>query len=211
MQLTLAYHVHHYVRFVQQTFVYKNTTIPASAVTYFFKIKKFICLFYFSLLIMSKDFAVFNEKILVDDVRLISWCPTADLVLLVSPEDTISLYRSSAKVTMIWSLKTITRSRIKIVTWKPDGLFWSNEHKQINNTTFLGKEVVIGYEDGTVYKVDTAYHSPKLVQCWTPTTDELSCAPITSLVWINYQYKKKHMNIVKLNIFVFCIKLIYFD
>lgn len=70
---------------------------------------------------MSDDFAIFNETILADDVRLMSWCPTADLVLVVSNEDAISLYRSYPEVTKMWSLRTNTRSIIRIVTWDPNG------------------------------------------------------------------------------------------
>lgn len=71
---------------------------------------------------MSKEsFAFFNEKLLVDDIKFISWCPTADLVLLVSPKDTLSLFRSGEEVHKIWSLKNTTHSEIRIVTWKPNG------------------------------------------------------------------------------------------
>ncbi|KAG2207558.1 hypothetical protein INT47_004308 [Mucor saturninus] len=127
---------------------------------------------------MAEFFDAFYEKFLPDDVRIMSWCPTADLLLLVSPEDTISLYRTHPKASKIWSLKTVTRSIIKLVTWCPNG-----------------KEVVIGYEDGSVNRVNAAYHSPELVPCWTPNSDDLSPAPVTSLVWIHFEFTKKHMNI----------------
>jgi hypothetical protein len=64
---------------------------------------------------------LFNEKLLVDDVKIISWCPTADLVLLVSPYNTISLFRNGIVVNKIWTLKNKADSEIKIVTWKPNG------------------------------------------------------------------------------------------
>lgn len=158
---------------------------------------------------MLQDFDIFYEKILPDEVKFMSWCPTADLVLLVSPEDTISLYRTHPKATKIWSLKTVTRSVIRLVTWCPNGLLQSFLIiiYMIKITQyFIGKEVVIGYEDGSVNRVNAAYHSPKLVQCWTPKPDNLSPAPITSLVWIHYEFKKKHMNIVKKKTSIFfCI------
>lgn len=57
-----------------------------------------------------------------------------------------------------------------------------------------GKEFVLGCENGVVYKVDITYHTPVITPCWTPAdTDNLS---ILSLVWVNYQHKKKQMDIV---------------
>ncbi|KAK4518358.1 uncharacterized protein ATC70_001711 [Mucor velutinosus] len=122
------------------------------------------------------SFSFSEEKLLVDDVKLISWCPTTDLVLLVSPTNTLSLYRSGITVTRVWSIQHQVESNINVVTWKPNG-----------------KEFVLGCENGAVYKVDITYHTPVITPCWTPThSDNL---PILSLVWINYEFKKKQMDI----------------
>lgn len=70
----------------------------------------------------KEPFELFDEKILVDNVSIISWCPTADLVLLVSPDNTMSFYRNENVVKKLWTLENVTDSEIKIVTWKPNGL-----------------------------------------------------------------------------------------
>ncbi|GAA5804095.1 hypothetical protein HPULCUR_009581 [Helicostylum pulchrum] len=124
---------------------------------------------------MSEPFELFNEKLLADNIQIISWCPTADLVLLVSHENTISLYRKGIEVTKLWSLKNAAWSEIKIVTWKPNG-----------------KELVIGCVNGNVYRIDITYHTPKMYPCWSPVEEPAS---ITSLVWINYEYKKGQTDI----------------
>jgi hypothetical protein len=64
-------------------------------------------------------FPLFHEKLLADQVKLISWCPTADLVLLVSPSNTVSLYRGG--ITKIWSFNHEADSVIKNIAWKPNG------------------------------------------------------------------------------------------
>lgn len=73
----------------------------------------------------TKDpFAFFNEKLLVDEVSIISWCPTADLVLLVSPEGAMSLFRNENVVNKMWSLDPLSTSKLNVVTWKPNGSFF---------------------------------------------------------------------------------------
>lgn len=63
---------------------------------------------------------------------------------------------------------------------------------------FKGKEFVVGYEDGVVYKVDITYHDPRTSKCWPPDPSENSEMPnsVTALVWINYEYRKKPLDIV---------------
>jgi hypothetical protein len=71
----------------------------------------------------TKDpFASFDEKLLVDDVSIISWCPTADLVLLVSTNRSMSLFRNEDVVKKLWTLENVSDSEIELVTWKPNGL-----------------------------------------------------------------------------------------
>lgn len=53
---------------------------------------------------------------------------------------------------------------------------------------------MLGCENGVVYKVDITYHTPVITPCWTPANTDN--AAILSLVWKNYEYKKKQMNIV---------------
>lgn len=67
------------------------------------------------------SFPLSEEKLLADDVKLISWCPTTDLVLLVSPSNTLSLYRSGIKIVRIWSIQHRASTDINVVTWKPNG------------------------------------------------------------------------------------------
>jgi hypothetical protein len=55
---------------------------------------------------------------------------------------------------------------------------------------------VIGCENGAVFKVDITYHAPRMSPCWSPQPSNRSNS-ITSLVWINYEFKKKHMDIVR--------------
>ena len=150
----------------------------------------------------KKPFALFNEKVLSDDVSIISWCPTADLVLLVSHQGLMSLYRNEHVVNKIWSLASESGSPIKIVTWKPNGLCAKTRKglKRVRYLIFIfrnnvGKEFVIGHEDGTVYRIDITYHKPRIFRCWKPS--EASSASVTSLVWIDYELKKKEMDIVK--------------
>lgn len=66
-------------------------------------------------------FTFSEEKLLVDDVKLVSWCPTTDLVLLVSPTNTLSLYRSGITITRVWSMQDQVESNVNVVTWKPNG------------------------------------------------------------------------------------------
>lgn len=66
-------------------------------------------------------FTFSEEKLLVDDVKLVSWCPTTDLVLLVSPTNTLSLYRSGITITRVWSIQHQVESNVNVVTWKPNG------------------------------------------------------------------------------------------
>lgn len=91
---------------------------------------------------MSEPFELFNEKLLADNIQIISWSPTADLVLLVSRENTISLYRKREEVNKVWSLENTAWSEIKIVTWKPNGSYFLRRHpfffaRKKKVTTFL--------------------------------------------------------------------------
>lgn len=61
-------------------------------------------------------------------------------------------------------------------------------------TGSIGKEFVLGCENGVVYKVDITYHTPVITPCWMPANTDNTA--ILSLVWNNYEYKKKQMNIV---------------
>ncbi|EPB91541.1 hypothetical protein HMPREF1544_01672 [Mucor circinelloides 1006PhL] len=124
----------------------------------------------------AASFSFSQEKLLVDDAKLVSWCPTTDLVLLVSPTNTLTLYRSGITITRVWSVQHQVESNVNVVTWKPNG-----------------KEFVLGCENGVVYKVDITYHTPVITPCWTPANTDN--AAILSLVWNNYEYKKKQMNI----------------
>lgn len=67
------------------------------------------------------SFSFSEQKLLVDDVNFISWCPTTDLVLLVSPTNMLSLYRSGITITRVWSIQHELNYDITAVTWKPDG------------------------------------------------------------------------------------------
>lgn len=128
----------------------------------------------------KEPFATFNQKLLLDQVSIISWCPTADLVLLVSTEGSMSLYRNENVVKKMWSLDPLSAAKINVVTWRPNG-----------------KEFVAGYEDGSVYKVDITYHDPRTSKCWSPEPHENSERPnsTTALAWINYEYRKKPLDI----------------
>ncbi|KAI8080750.1 uncharacterized protein B0P05DRAFT_469028 [Gilbertella persicaria] len=121
------------------------------------------------------SFPLFGEKILYEDIKFISWCPTTDLVLFVSPLNHLFLYRNG--VDLVWSVEDQIDSDIRVTTWNPNG-----------------KEFVLGCEDGTVYKVDIRYHSPSISPCWHETNPEKN-VPITSLVWTNYNYNKSQMKI----------------
>ncbi|KAL9540508.1 hypothetical protein MBANPS3_009640 [Mucor bainieri] len=129
-------------------------------------------------------FAFSEQKLLMDDVKLMAWCPTTDLVLLVSPTNTLSLYRSGITITLVWSIQHSVESNVNAVTWKPNG-----------------KEFVLGCENGVVYKVDITYHTPVITPCWTPANSD--GLPILSLVWVNYDYKKKQMDIDGFDIHAF--------
>ncbi|KAG1147680.1 hypothetical protein G6F37_003072 [Rhizopus arrhizus] len=123
----------------------------------------------------NEDFAHFTKEILVDPAKLISWCPTADLVLIVSPDDNISLYRFTIKqLTLLWT--SAFDSTITAVTWKPNG-----------------KELVIGCENGIVYKVDTRYENLKISPCWSSNAAEKSA--IRCFAWTTYDTKKTQENI----------------
>jgi hypothetical protein len=140
----------------------------------------------------NQAFPLFNEKLLADQVKLISWCPTADLVLLVSPTNAVSLYRGGT--VKIWSFDHETESIINNIAWKPNGknIFTPRLRLHQAHIFSTGKEFVLGCENGIVHKVDVTYHSPRISRCWTSSTP----TPVTSLVWINYEFKKKQMDIV---------------
>ncbi|CEP14083.1 hypothetical protein [Parasitella parasitica] len=122
------------------------------------------------------SFSFSEQKLLVDDVKFISWCPTTDLVLLVSPTNMLSLYRSGITITRVWSIQHELNYDMTAVTWKPDG-----------------KEFALGCDNGAVYRVDIAYYKPVITPCWIPLSD--SCRAVMSLVWINYEFKKKQIDI----------------
>ncbi|KAI7905958.1 uncharacterized protein BX663DRAFT_246907 [Cokeromyces recurvatus] len=122
---------------------------------------------------VEESFSLFNENILEDRVKLISWCPTTDILLVVSPENTLSLFRHGN--TLLWSIEDEIKSNVKVIAWEPNG-----------------KRFVLGCENGTVYKVDITHYLPKISFCWTPTDGS---SPIVSLVWLNYEFKKKQIDI----------------
>ncbi|KAI9478240.1 MAG: hypothetical protein EXX96DRAFT_484501 [Benjaminiella poitrasii] len=124
---------------------------------------------------MKGGFSLFGENILEDKVKLISWCPTTDLVLIVSPTNTISLFRHGD--TLLWSIADEIESAIKVITWEPNG-----------------KTFALGCENGAVYKVDITHYLPKISFCWSPTS-EFSPSPTVTLVWLNYEFKKKQIEI----------------
>lgn len=72
------------------------------------------------------------------------------------------------------------------------------------NESLSGKEFVLGCDNGVVYKVDITYHTPVISPCWIPSTqDSQSAFPILSLVWTNYEYKKKKIDIVSISLSFF--------
>lgn len=78
---------------------------------------------------LNEDFAHFAKEILVEPAKFISWCPIADLVLIVSPDDNISLYRFTIKqLTLLWT--SAFDSTITAVTWKPNGTFKQQNMKK---------------------------------------------------------------------------------
>ncbi|KAG1050081.1 hypothetical protein G6F43_007622 [Rhizopus delemar] len=124
---------------------------------------------------LNEDFAHFAKEILVEPAKFISWCPIADLVLIVSSDDNISLYRFTIKkLTLLWT--SAFDSTITAVTWKPNG-----------------KELVIGCESGIVYKVDTRYENLKISPCWSSNAAERSA--ICCLAWTTYDTKKAQEDI----------------
>ncbi|OAC98064.1 hypothetical protein MUCCIDRAFT_115581 [Mucor lusitanicus CBS 277.49] len=134
--------------------------------------------------IADTSFSFSEQNLLIDDVKLISWCPTTDLVLLVSPTNTLSLYRSGITITRVWSIQHQVENNVNVVAWKPNG-----------------KEFVLGCDNGAVYKVDITYPTPAITPCWTPANS--GHIPILSLVWINYEFKKKQMDIDGFDIHAF--------
>jgi hypothetical protein len=71
----------------------------------------------------------------------------------------------------------------------------------------LGKEFVFGCRNGIVHKVDITYHEPRVSHCWSPSLSRESEEnfSITALDWVNYEFKKKQMDIVRLLFFEFCM------
>lgn len=70
----------------------------------------------------NNDFTHFAKRILTDPAKFISWCPVSDLLLIVSPDNALSLYRVAIKqLTLLWSSETAFDSTITSITWKPDG------------------------------------------------------------------------------------------
>ncbi|CEI91808.1 hypothetical protein RMCBS344292_06086 [Rhizopus microsporus] len=69
----------------------------------------------------NNDFTHFAKRILTDPAKFISWCPVSDLLLIVSPDNALSLYRVAIKqLTLLWSSETAFDSTITSVTWRPD-------------------------------------------------------------------------------------------
>ncbi|CEG75196.1 hypothetical protein RMATCC62417_10280 [Rhizopus microsporus] len=123
----------------------------------------------------NNDFTHFAKRILTDPAKFISWCPVSDLLLIVSLDNALSLYRVAIKqLTLLWSSETTFDSTITSVTWKPDG-----------------KELAIGCENGVVYKVDTRYESFCISQCWPPEKSSRPFSAIRSLFWTHYESEKK--------------------
>lgn len=78
----------------------------------------------------NNDFTHFAKRILTDPAKFISWCPVSDLLLIVSPDNALSLYRVAIKqLTLLWSSETAFDSTITSVTWKPDGTLERDSNK----------------------------------------------------------------------------------
>jgi hypothetical protein len=70
--------------------------------------------------------------------------------------------------------------------------------KKADWCNYLGKELVIGCENGIVYKVDTRYENLKISPCWSSNAAEKSA--IRCFAWTTYDTRKTQENIVSLKI-----------
>ncbi|KAI9264810.1 hypothetical protein BY458DRAFT_534231 [Sporodiniella umbellata] len=136
----------------------------------------------------SEDFYCFKQKILEDSAKIVSWCPTFDLVLIVSHDNAISLYRSKfQQLTLVWNSEGV-ESDIEAATWKPNG-----------------KELVFGCQNGTVYIVDTAQEPLQIKECWSPK--DRFYGAIRYLYWTAYARHDKKDDIKGFDIKAFDLEL----
>ncbi|KAI8967141.1 hypothetical protein BDF20DRAFT_829998 [Mycotypha africana] len=121
----------------------------------------------------TEQFPILYRNLLTHDVRLISCCPTTDLILLVSVQNELKLYRKGS--TLLWTIGAEDiDATVNAVAWHPNG-----------------KEFVAGCKDGSLYNINVCYDSPQITECelseMIPAESQYA---ITSLRWIKYAQKK---------------------
>lgn len=71
-------------------------------------------------LTMSTGYSILLEKICTDDVKLVSWCPTMDLIAIALVDNSVHIHRLS------WQrVTTIASDGDQVITaldWRPDGM-----------------------------------------------------------------------------------------
>jgi WD40 repeat protein len=122
----------------------------------------------------GKDFAIINDKIrLAADIIKMEWCPTMDLIAVLSSENVIHVHRF-----LTWQkLYTITNDDTKIkftsFSWRPDG-----------------KVMAVGSEDGAIqlYNIENGELIHK--------NSTMHNASITCIQWVQEQNVTTHVKLI---------------
>ena len=77
------------------------------------------------------SFRLMNQHSVNDPIRLISMCPTMDLLAVCTETDSVWIARWFNSLEKIWTLPTGKHGNDKVeaLTWRPDG----NNSKVVNN------------------------------------------------------------------------------
>ncbi|KAK9722803.1 hypothetical protein K7432_002424 [Basidiobolus ranarum] len=133
---------------------------------------------------VEKTFNLLGQKRLPESVCFLSWCPTMDLIALITYTSEISLWRLSWQ--KVWSIPHTGGNKPTALTWRPDG-----------------KVLAVGYSNSEVilYDVSSAQIAHK-IQLFN---SENSKNPISFLYWaeeagnsqVNQRSSKNHSHSVK--------------
>ncbi|GAO50137.1 hypothetical protein SAICODRAFT_70201 [Saitoella complicata NRRL Y-17804] len=95
----------------------------------------------------GQAFTILNEKVLPAPARLLSWCPTMDIIAFVADTSTVSVHRMSGQ--RVWTQDV--NVRVECIAWKPDG-------KLLAIGLDNGATLLCDVNDGSVaHKIDASY------------------------------------------------------
>jgi hypothetical protein len=71
---------------------------------------------------LDNDFCLTNDKIrLSSDIKAMEWCPTMDLIALLTSENVISIYRFLTWQKLFSITNEDAKTKFSCIAWRPDG------------------------------------------------------------------------------------------